>query len=221
MALCYPGSSLSFSCFDEQSCSHCAWQSTEIATECLFDVLLVLRRAPCRTQHNSVQPFCALYVNIVFHHPTMPSTLYISIGISHWKNPYWSTTYSHEQMFSSIVMLHILLQTLGPISLLSARTDNIFAKTNTFNCCWSSSLFSGEAGQEYPLPHQQRGPGQESDYRPGGAHQWNGGKRFNPNNQQGKEWIFLCPLQLFLFLASSTLGWHQAGGIPCQTLSPP
>lgn len=29
----------------------------------------------------------------------------------------------------------------------------------------------GEAGQEYPLPYQQRGPGQDSDYRSGAAHQ--------------------------------------------------
>lgn len=32
-------------------------------------------------------------------------------------------------------------------------------------------LSPGEAGQEYPLPYQQRGPGQVSDYQSGGAHQ--------------------------------------------------
>lgn len=37
-------------------------------------------------------------------------------------------------------------------------------------------LSTGEAGQEYPLPYQQRGPGQVSDYQSGGTHQPDGGK---------------------------------------------
>lgn len=37
-------------------------------------------------------------------------------------------------------------------------------------------LSPGEAGQEYPLPYQQRGPGQVSDYQSRGAHQPNRGK---------------------------------------------
>lgn len=38
--------------------------------------------------------------------------------------------------------------------------------------CAADLYFSpGEAGQEYPLPYQQRGPGQDSDYRARAAHQ--------------------------------------------------
>lgn len=45
-----------------------------------------------------------------------------------------------------------------------------------FIWCWSF-LSPGEAGQEYPLPHQQRGPSQGSDYRPWSAHQSDRGER--------------------------------------------
>lgn len=42
-------------------------------------------------------------------------------------------------------------------------------------------LSTGEAGKEYPLPYQQRGPGQVSDYQSGGAHQPNRGKTVEEN----------------------------------------
>ena len=53
-----------------------------------------------------------------------------------------------------------------------ARASDIKTMWNQLHsqCCWSL-LPPGEAGQEYPLPHQQRGPSQDSDYWSWAAHQ--------------------------------------------------
>lgn len=58
------------------------------------------------------------------------------------------------------------------INALSGRTR--WTSTRLASCATELFFFfpsPGEAGQEYPLPDQQRGPGQDSDYRSGAAHQ--------------------------------------------------
>lgn len=183
-----PGSSVGFNCFQQECTVISLWYWTEC---CLMCCNHCSRLSHCGTQaHTRHSAHVQNCINCI-------DTLGCSYSCKYYKmrgkccDPCQSRClgmWLHKKKFSLFLKMAHILMNFCMYAVL--RTDihsvtvvlcvdvlQCYRPHEThYICCWSF-LSPGEAGQEYPLPHQQRGPGQDSDYWAWSAHQSDRGER--------------------------------------------